>query len=150
MIAVTERLTESELDIDALLDATASEQAGALVVFAGTVRIQHEGKRVTRLEYTAYPPLAEKALADIEDRARAEFDILDCRLRHRLGDLAVGDVSVYVVVRSVHRAEAFEAARWAIDTIKHEVAIWKREEYDDGSHVFVKGCALHSEEGEAE
>lgn len=143
---MTDRLTESELDLDALLDATASDQAGALVVFAGTVRIQHAGKQVTRLEYSAYPPLAEKALADIEARAKTEFDILDCRLRHRLGDVAIGAVSVYVVVRSVHRAEAFDAARWAIDTIKHEVAIWKREEYDDGSHVFVQGCALHAEE----
>lgn len=109
------RLTNEELSLEQLLDDTASPAAGALLVFAGTVRDHHEGKRVTRLEYTAYGPLAERSLAEIEDQAKTRFDILDCRLHHRLGELDVGEVSVYVVIRSVHRAEAFDAGRWAID-----------------------------------
>jgi molybdopterin synthase catalytic subunit len=144
-MTMTPRLQERPLDLDALLDETANPRAGALVVFAGTVRDHHQDKRVTRLEYSAYGPLAEKSLAEIQQQACSRFDILECRVLHRLGDVGIGEVSVYVVVRSVHRAEAFEAARWAIDTIKHRVSIWKREEYDDGTHVFVEGCPLHQD-----
>lgn len=136
-------LQTDPLDLDALLDATADPAAGALVVFGGTVRNHHLGAAVTELAYSAYGPLAERALAEIEAEAATRYDILHCRLQHRLGRLAIGEVSVYVVVRAAHRGPAFEAARWAIDTLKQRVSIWKREHYADGREAFVEGTPLH-------
>lgn len=142
---VVQRLTDQALDLDALLAETASPDCGALVVFAGTVRLFNDGRKVSAINYSAYAPLAEKMLADIERRTLARFDIVRCSIRHRIGDLDIGDTSVVVVVRAVHRAAAFEAGRYAIDAVKHGVPIWKYETYTDGSHAYVKGCALHGE-----
>ncbi len=141
-------IVEEPLDLNALLRDTESEEAGAVVTFGGTVRLHHEGREVTHIEYTAYRPLAEKTMAEIERDTRERFDITDCRMLHRVGALAIGELSVLVVVRAEHRAEAFEAARHAIDTIKQRVPVWKRETYSDGTHCFVKGTPLH-EEGSA-
>lgn len=139
------RITTAALDVGALITATEDPEAGALVVFAGTVRQHNDGKKVVAINYSAYVPLAEKALREIEDTALRDFDIQSCEIRHRIGDLAIGDISVLVVVRAAHRGEAFEAGRYAIDTVKHEVAVWKYEEYADGTHDYVKGCPLHHE-----
>lgn len=141
-------IVDEPLDLNAMLRDTESEEAGAVVTFGGTVRLHHEGREVTHIEYTAYRPLAEKTMAEIERETRARFDITDCRMLHRVGELAIGELSVLVVVRAEHRAEAFEAARYAIDTIKQRVPVWKRETYSDGTHCFVKGTPLH-EEGSA-
>ena len=143
------RVVDEELNLDALLGATESPEAGAVVAFGGTVRLHHEGREVTHIEYTAYRPLAEKALARIEQETRERFDITGCRVLHRVGTLAIGELSVLVVVRAEHRAEAFEAARYAIDTIKQTVPVWKRETYADGTHTFVQGTPLHDESGPA-
>lgn len=142
-----QRITEQPLELEALLEETRSLECGALVVFAGTVRLHNDNREVTAIDYSAYGPLAEKALAEIETDTLRRFDVTRCRIRHRIGDLEIGDMSVVVVVRAAHRADAFEAARYAIDTVKQEVPIWKREVYSDGSHVYLKGCALHNEDG---
>lgn len=139
---MAQHVTDQSLDLEALLAETASPDCGALVVFAGTVRIENEGRRVAAINYSAYVPLAEKALADIERETLRRFDITRCEIRHRIGDLALGDMSVVVVVRAPHRAAAFEAGRYAIDTVKHTVTIWKFEQYADGSQAYVKGNAL--------
>ncbi|TAL87891.1 MAG: molybdenum cofactor biosynthesis protein MoaE [Rhodanobacter sp.] len=138
-------ITDQPLDPEALLRATESPESGALVVFGGTVRAHNDGRKVTAINYSAYEPLAEKAIAEIERETMRRFDIQHCQIRHRIGDLAIGDMSVLVVVRAEHRGEAFEAGRYAIDTVKHEVAIWKYEEYEDGTHAYVKGCPLSHE-----
>ncbi|HEX7325789.1 MAG TPA: molybdenum cofactor biosynthesis protein MoaE [Rhodanobacteraceae bacterium] len=143
--AAAARLTEQPLDLDALLAATQAPEDGAVVTFGGTVRLFNDGLRVTAINYSAYAPLAEKMLREIEQQTLARFAVTSCRIRHRLGDLQIGDLSVLVVVRAPHRGAAFEAARYAIDTVKHEVPIWKYEEYADGSHAYVKGCPLHEE-----
>lgn len=143
------RLTDQPLELDPLLAATESPESGALVVFAGTVRLYNDGHKVTAINYSAYAPLAEKSLAEIEQETLRRFDITRCEIRHRIGDMQIGDMSVVVVVRAAHRAEAFEAGRYAIDTVKHQVPIWKLETYADGSQVYVKGCALHNEAGAA-
>lgn len=144
-----QRVTKEPLDLDALLAETAAPECGALVVFAGTVRLFNEGRRVTAINYSVYAPLAEKMLHDIEREALTRYDITSCRIGHRIGDLAIGDMSVIVVVRAAHRAAAFDAGRYAIDTVKHQVPIWKYEEYADGSHAYVKGCPLHVEDAHA-
>lgn len=146
MSSNTDYLQESPLDLDALLEETSDPECGAMVVFGGTVRLHNDGREVTRLDYSVYAPLAEKALADIERETEQRFGVTSCRIRHRIGELDIGELSVLVVVRAPHRGEAFEAARHAIDTLKHTVPIWKREEYSDGTHVFVQGCALHENE----
>jgi len=137
-----ERVNSAEIALDSLLEETDSPDAGALVVFGGTVRQHHDGKAVTAIEYSAYKPLAEKALADVEAEAMARFDILSCVIRHRTGKLEVGELSVVVVVRAAHRADAFEAGRFAIDTLKETAPVWKREGYDDGTEVYLQGETL--------
>lgn len=141
-----QRVTREPLDLAGLLAATADPECGALVVFAGTVRLFNDGREVTAINYSAYAPLAEKMLRDIERQALARFAITSCRIEHRIGDLALGDMSVLVVVRAPHRGAAFDAGRYAIDTVKHRVPIWKYEEYADGSHAYVQGCPLHEKE----
>lgn len=131
------------LGLDALLAATQSPEDGALAVFAGTVRDHNDGKQVATIEYTVYEPLAERQIADIEREAIKRFGVTSCVIRHRVGPMDIGDISVLIVVRSPHRAEAFAASRYAIDTVKHAVPIWKRETYTDGTQVYVKGCPLH-------
>jgi molybdopterin synthase catalytic subunit len=135
-------LTVEALALDALLAGTADERCGALVVFGGTVRNHHEGRAVTRLEYSAYAPLAEQRIRAIETDTLAQFGVYHCRVVHRTGALAVGDCAIYAVVRAAHRKEAFAAARYAVDRVKHEVPIWKEEHYADGGSAFVQGCCI--------
>ena len=136
------RLTDSELDLAGLLAETDTAEAGALVVFGGTVRIVNEGRRVAGIHYSAYAPLAEKTLADIERECLQRFEILRCRVVHRGGALKLGELSVLVVVRAAHRPAAFEAARWAIDTLKQRAPIWKEEHYEDGAAAHLPGVEL--------
>jgi molybdopterin synthase catalytic subunit len=117
--------------------------AGAVVLFLGTVRDNSEAGGVERIEYEAYEPMAEKRLAEAEREVRRRWPATTgVKILHRLGSLAVGEVSVAVAVSSPHRAEAFEACRHAIETIKHEVPIWKREKLGDGSEVWVEGVPV--------
>lgn len=139
---MSRHLSDHALDLGTLLQETDDPACGALVVFSGTVRNHHEGKGVERLEYSAHPALAEKLLAQIEAECLARFEINQCRLVHRVGDLAIGEDSVFVVVRSRHRGAAFDAARWAIDELKVRVPVWKREHYDDGSVVYQEGTPM--------
>ncbi|MGH8461883.1 MAG: molybdenum cofactor biosynthesis protein MoaE [Stenotrophobium sp.] len=136
---MTQRLTERPLDVEALLAQTQDPDCGALVVFGGTVRFD-DG--VSAIDYTAYAPLAEKALAEVEREALRRFDIRHCRLLHRTGLLKLGELSVLVVVRAAHRGTAFDAARWAIDTLKQRVPVWKEEHYRDGRRTFVEGTPI--------
>ena len=139
---MSKRVDSGAIDLDQLLEQTDSPDAGAFVIFGGTVRRQHDGKAVTAIEYSAYAPLAEKALAEVEDQAMARFNILSCVIRHRVDKLEVGELSVVVVVRSEHRADAFDAGRFAIDTLKKTAPVWKREAYSDGTEVYLQGETL--------
>ena len=107
---------------------------GAVVLFCGTVRNHAEGRpNVTRLAYEAYEEEVEPRLAAIAAEARSRWPTLGrLAILHRVGELAVGEVSVAVVASSAHRAEAFAAARFAIDTVKTSVPVWKRETWEGG------------------
>ena len=109
--------------------------SGAVVVFLGVVRDHSEGREGVRgLTYEAYQEEAVAKLAAVGAEAREQWPVIDrIALLHRTGDLALSDVAVAVVVSSPHRAEAFEAARWCIDTLKETVPIWKREHWEGGS-----------------
>jgi len=128
-------VTDQPLPVaDALAWATRPE-CGAVVVFCGTVRDHSEGRDGVRsLEYEAFAEQVVPRLAQVAAGARERWpDVGRLVLLHRTGLLAVGEVSVVVVASTPHRAEAFDAARFAIDTLKHAVPIWKRETWADGT-----------------
>jgi molybdopterin synthase catalytic subunit len=139
---MSERVREAPLSVEELMSATESDEAGAVVVFGGTVRRQNEGKDVTAISYTAYEPLAERTFAELEQTVLERFPVTGCRVVHRVGALEIGELSVLVVVRAPHRGDAFEAARYAIDTLKKTAPVWKREAYSDGTEVYLQGETL--------
>ena len=124
------RLVREPIDL-ASLHATLP-QDGALCLFVGVVRHENGGRLVLHLEYEAYEEMALALMQDIGAETRARWPVTDVRIVHRLGRLEIGEPSVAVAVASPHRAEAFAACRHAIDTLKAEVPIWKKEFYADG------------------
>ncbi len=142
-------LSESPLQLEPLLAQGQFPDCGGLALFAGTIRNHSDGKPVLRLRYTAYAPLAEKLMREIETETKSHFKIPYCRVQHRLGLLNVGEVAIYCVTRAPHRAEAFAACRHAVDAVKHTVPIWKEEFYTDGSSGFVQGCCIRTDETHA-
>jgi molybdopterin synthase catalytic subunit len=130
-------LTTNPIDPQALLARVSSPAAGAVLLFLGTVREMTGDRQTTRLEYEAYEPMAGKKLAELVAEARSRWPLVGCAVVHRLGSLELGEVSVAVAVSSPHRAEAFEAGRWLIDTIKQVVPIWKKEVWSDGQTDWV-------------
>jgi len=138
-------LSEAPLSLDALLAEREHPDCGGLAIFGGAVRDHHQGRAVSRLRYTAYAPLAERRMRDIEAIARDKFGAPYCRVVHRVGLLEIGDVAIYCVTRAPHRAEAFAACRWIVDEVKHTVPIWKEEFYADGTSAFVQGCCIRND-----
>ncbi len=123
------------LPVDVATAWATTPGSGAVVVFLGVVRDHAEGRAgVSGLTYEAYEEEAITRLAAVAADGRRRWPVIDrVALLHRTGDLALSDVAVAVVVSSPHRAEAFEAARWCIDTLKETVPIWKREHWEGGS-----------------
>ena len=108
-------------------------QDGALVVFEGVVRNHTRERRTLYLEYEAYEEMALKQLEALAEQAVREFAVRDARIVHRLGRLEIGETSVFIAVASAHRAAAFDACRWLIDTLKKTVPIWKKEFFAGGA-----------------
>jgi MoaE-MoaD fusion protein len=106
---------------------------GAAVVFEGVVRNQTRGRKTLYLDYEAYEEMALVQMESLGDQAVHQFQIRDVAIVHRLGRLEIGETSVLIVVVSAHRAAAFDACRWLIDTLKRTVPIWKKEYFDDGA-----------------
>ena len=130
-------LTRDPIDYSALTEQVRRPSSGAVVLFLGTVR-DLTGDRVTvALDYEAYPAMAEKKMAEIERDTRERWSVGEIAMIHRLGHLDVGDVSVAVAVSCPHRAQAFEACRYAIDRLKELVPIWKKENWADGTTEWV-------------
>ncbi|MBC6420934.1 MAG: molybdenum cofactor biosynthesis protein MoaE [Hormoscilla sp. SP5CHS1] len=119
--------------------ALADERAnGAVVVMSGTVRNQTDGKPVVALEYQAYEPMAIQIFRNIAAQIRHQWpDVNRVAIHHRTGRLQQGEISVLVAVGCPHRAEAFAACQYAIDTLKHNAPIWKKEHWADGSSSWV-------------
>ena len=130
-------ITEAPLDHAALTDRVRHDNAGAVCSFLGTVREMTGERRTVALEYEAYPEMASRKLAELEAEARRRWPLIEVVLAHRVGRLDLGEVSVVVAVSSPHRADAFEACRWLIDTLKEVVPIWKRESWADGGEEWV-------------
>lgn len=135
-------LTRSRIDDAALVAAAARPDCGAIASFLGTTRDHHQGRRVLRLEYEAYEPMALEALARIEREAIAKHGVASCVIVHRLGEVPAAEASVAVVVAAAHRGPAFDACRWAMDELKRAVPIWKKEHFADGDAAWVEGKPL--------
>jgi molybdopterin synthase catalytic subunit len=125
-------LSSEPIDVDALRGVLASDHAGAFASFEGRVRDHNEGRKVDGLHYEAYAAMAEAEGERVAEDALAKFGIIDVRCVHRTGDLAIGDLAVWVGVSAAHRDAAFAACRFVIDEIKARVPIWKRERYAEG------------------
>src|SRR3984893_1180930 len=106
---------------------------GAVVIFDGFVRDHSKNRRTRYLEYEAYEPMALTKIQEIAANLHNQFSIHRVAIVHRLGRLEIGETSVYIVVSAAHRAAAFDACRYAIDTLKRTVPIWKKEYFEDGS-----------------
>ncbi|RKY70181.1 MAG: molybdenum cofactor biosynthesis protein MoaE [Candidatus Latescibacterota bacterium] len=125
------RIVESEIVLPPILKAVEDEKAGCVVTFIGCVRDQTGGKRVLALEYEAYNEMAERKMAEIGAEIAQKWRLDKVAIVHRTGHLKIGETSVVIAVAAPHRAEAFDACRYAIDRIKEIVPIWKKEIYED-------------------
>jgi len=129
--------SDRALDLPTLHGTVEDVSCGGYVSFEGWVRDHNDGRRVRHLEYEAYQELAVKEGERIVDEAIRRFGVTRARCVHRVGDLALGDLAVWVGVSSAHRGEAFAACRYIIDEVKHRVPIWKKEHYVDGDSGWV-------------
>ncbi|HKB75030.1 MAG TPA: molybdopterin converting factor subunit 1 [Myxococcales bacterium] len=127
------RISDGPLSIEAPAAAVMGNDCGAVVSFVGTVRATNRGRSVVRLEYEAYPEMALRVFARIEEEARTRWPGTRLAIHHRIGSLDPGAVSVVIAAASPHRADAFSASRHAIEELKKDAPIWKREHYQDGS-----------------
>ena len=123
-------------------EAVEIPEAGAVVLFLGTVRNNTDGRPVTCLEYEAYPPMAEKKMAEIAAEIAEKWGINRVAMVHRVGKLDIGEVSVAVAVASPHRKDGFAACQYAMNRLKQIVPIWKREVWADGEAEWVKPDAV--------
>jgi len=136
------RITRSPIDPARVLELVGDREAGGVVLFVGTIRRKSEGRSVEGLTYEVYRGMAERRMREIEDSVRKKWPVVKMAMVHRYGRLKVGDVSVAVAVSCEHRAEAFEACRYAIDTIKGTLPMWKRERFKGGAQEWVKGYPI--------
>jgi len=132
------------IDIRRTLASLKCGEDGAAVVFEGVVRNQTRGRKTLCLDYEAYEEMALRGLESLAAQALRQFQIRDVAIVHRLGRLEIGETSVLIVVVSAHRAAAFDACRWLIDTLKHTVPIWKKEYFEDGA-VWADGESFPAE-----
>jgi molybdopterin synthase catalytic subunit len=131
------RLVHRPISADALLGEVAGPAHGAVVLFLGTVREENGGRPVHGIDYSAYEPMAERELATIAAEAGREFGVAALVVEHRLGTLALGEVSVGIAAAHARRAPALKALHYVIEELKRRVPIWKREHYADGSREWV-------------
>jgi len=127
------RLQREPIDASVWVAAVKEGEAGAVVVFDGIVRDNTRGRRTLYLDYEAYEAMALGQMQGLAHDAQQRFGVRRVALVHRLGRLQVGETSVFIAVASAHRAQAFEACRWIIDTLKKTVPIWKKEWFEDGA-----------------
>jgi MoaE-MoaD fusion protein len=127
------RLVREPINPTVVLKAIKRPEDGAVAMFDGIVRNNSRGRRTLYLDYTAYERMALRQLELLSKEALARFQVRDLRIVHRLGRLQIGETSVYIAVAAAHRAAAFDACRWLIDSLKTTVPIWKKEYFGDGA-----------------
>lgn len=126
------QLLDSALDIKTCVDFVTTLETGGIDVFIGTVRNNTKGKKVLQLDFEAYDKMAISEMKKIAEQALQKWSLNKIAIHHRKGILKVGEIPVIIAVSSAHRAAAFEACRFIIDTLKQTVPIWKKEFFEDG------------------
>ncbi|MCP9756734.1 molybdenum cofactor biosynthesis protein MoaE [Lacihabitans sp. CCS-44] len=126
------KLTQTVLSLEACSAFVSADNVGGIVNFVGTVRNQTKGKKVLKLDFEAYEPMAVSEMAKIAQQAIEKYEVHKMAIHHRIGMLEVGEIPVIIAASSAHRKAAFEACQYAIDTLKETVPIWKREVFEDG------------------
>ena len=126
------KITSTTIDISEVIASVSRPQSGGMNVFIGTTRNHSHGKKVRRLDYEAYEPMALKMMERLVKQAGETWTI-DASIVHRIGSVPIGEASVVIAVSSAHRDDAFKASRFLIDELKRVVPIWKREHFDDGT-----------------
>lgn len=127
-------ISDKTLSIDEAYQFVLDAECGGNCLFIGTVRNKNKGKTVTHLDFESYEPMAIKEMDKIADQCLEKFDIKHVAIHHRSGHVGLTDIAVIIAVASPHRVDAFEACKYAIDTLKDTVPIWKKEHLEDGSY----------------
>ncbi len=148
MPVILAAIQEEPLDVEAIRKDVGEPSCGATVVMMGQVRDHHKGRRVDRLEYHAYLEMAEKEIEAIASESAGRWPDARVAAAHRLGDLAIGDISVVVAVAAPHREDAFAACRWCIDALKARLPVWKKEFGPEGETWQEEKELLPPEESE--
>jgi molybdopterin synthase catalytic subunit len=125
-------LSDKTLNEQACSDFVKNDESGGIVTFVGTVRNQTKGKRVLRLDFEAYEPMAVSEMRKIAEQAVEKFSLKKIAIYHRVGNLEIGEVPVVIAASAAHRGAAFDACEYAIDMLKETVPIWKKEIFEDG------------------
>ena len=133
------KLSADPLSLDAAVDEVRSDRAGAIATFIGTTRVESRGRTVQRLDYEAYEGMAEKVMAELADALKEKYDVCEIAIHHRTGRVEIGDASVVIAVSAPHRQDALAACRDAIDTLKEQVPLWKKEVYEGGEEWIGRG-----------
>jgi len=133
------QIHDQPIDAAAAVQFVTDADAGGIAVFLGTTRAERNaaGHALVALDYEAYPEMAQKQMEDLARTARQKWPIRRIAVLHRTGRVAVGEPSVIIAVATPHRADAFEACRWIIDSLKADVAIWKKELWAEGAETWV-------------
>jgi len=126
-------ITDKPIISETLIKAVESPEAGAIATFNGVVRNNSGGKTVLKMEYEAHTEMVEQLLADLSREIKKKYDVIAVAIQHRIGTLEIGESSIMIAVSAPHRAEAFKACRYAIDTLKSTLPIWKKEFFEDGA-----------------
>jgi molybdopterin synthase catalytic subunit len=126
-------ITRDRIRTQEILDSLKQGEDGAALAFEGIVRNQTRGRKTLYLDYEAYEPMALQEMKALAAEAFVRFQVRDLAMVHRLGRIQIGETSVLIAVTSAHRAAAFQACRWLIDSLKQKVPIWKKEYFEDGA-----------------
>ena len=133
------RLSQEPLSLEEVVREVTSDDAGAIATFVGTTRARARGRAVVRLEYEAYEGMAEQTMAELAAELKARYALVDVAIHHRVGTVGIGETSVVIAVSAAHRSDALAACRDAIDTLKVQVPLWKKEIYEGGEEWIGRG-----------
>ena len=133
------RLSADPLSLDAAVDEVRSERAGAIATFVGTTRVESRGRAVEHLDYEAYEGMAENVMAEIATALKLRYDLCEIAIHHRTGRVDIGEASVVIAVSAPHRQHALAACKDAIDRLKEQVPLWKKEVYEGGEEWIGRG-----------
>ena len=132
-------LTEEPVSLDKVVEEVATDEAGAIATFSGTARRYSRGRTVSYLDYEGYEGMAEEMMAKLADGLKERYDVHEIAIHHRVGRVELGEPSVVIAVSAAHRADALAACKDAIDILKVDVPLWKKEVYEGGEEWIGRG-----------